>query len=104
MRKSVGEGLMVDGSNFMIYRDLYDLQISVDFKERYVGYVTQGSVFGKRAFIGTQTGPTSTGRLWLGDCTNISVTPYTFDEEFTGDTAVQSKDNLKVTFSVHLLL
>lgn len=69
----------------------------------YVGYVTQGSIMGKKTFVGTQQGPTSTGKIWLVDAINVSVTPYTFNEEFSGDTAVQSKDNLKVAFSVHLI-
>jgi regulator of protease activity HflC (stomatin/prohibitin superfamily) len=69
----------------------------------YVGYVTQNSVLGKTQFIGTQTGPTSPGRTWMIDVTNISITPYTYDEIFAGDNAVLSKDNLKVCFSVHIV-
>jgi regulator of protease activity HflC (stomatin/prohibitin superfamily) len=69
----------------------------------YVGYVTQGSVFGKRQFLGTQAGPTSTGRTWLADVVNVSITPYTFDEEFAGESAILSKDSLKIAFAVHLV-
>src|SRR6185503_14604081 len=32
---------------------------------------------------------------------NISITPYTYTEEFAGDQAVLSRDNLKIAFQVH---
>jgi regulator of protease activity HflC (stomatin/prohibitin superfamily) len=67
----------------------------------YVGYLTRGAVFGKSKAIGVQRGPTSPGRGWLLHATNISVTPYTYTEEFTGDEAVLSRDNLKISFKVH---
>ncbi len=69
----------------------------------YVGYVTQRSIFGHSAFVGTQMGPTSTGRMWLVDVTNVSVTPYTYNEEFDGPSAILSKDNLKLTYAVHVV-
>lgn len=67
----------------------------------YVGYLTKGAVFGKSTFYGVQRGPTSAGRTWLLDVTNVSITPYTYSEEFTGDEAVLSRDNLKIAFRVH---
>jgi regulator of protease activity HflC (stomatin/prohibitin superfamily) len=67
----------------------------------YVGYLTRGAVFGKSRFYGTQRGPTSAGRTWLLSVANVSVTPYTYTEEFTGNEAVLSRDNLKIAFQVH---
>ena len=67
----------------------------------YVGYLTKGAVFGQARFYGTQRGPTSAGRTWLLDVTNVSVTPYTYTENFVGDDAVLSRDNLKIAFKVH---
>lgn len=67
----------------------------------YVGYLTRGAVFGKSTFYGVQRGPTSAGRSWLLDVTNVSVTPYTYSEDFTGNEAVLSRDNLKISFRVH---
>jgi len=67
----------------------------------YVGYLTKGAVFGKSTFYGVQSGPTSAGRAWLLDVTNVSVTPYTYTEDFTNDEAVLSRDNLKISFRVH---
>src|SRR5262245_33026249 len=64
----------------------------------YVGYLTRGAVFGKSTFYGIQRGPTSAGRSWLLDVTNVSITPYTYTEGFTGDETVLSKDNLKIAF------
>jgi regulator of protease activity HflC (stomatin/prohibitin superfamily) len=67
----------------------------------YVGYLTKGAVFGKSRFYGVQKGPTSPGRTWLVHVTNISITPYTYTENFGGDDAVLSRDNLKIAFRVH---
>ena len=67
----------------------------------YVGYLTKGAFIGQSRFYGVQRGPTSAGRGWLLDVTNISVTPYTYTEEFVGDSAVMSRDNLKIGFRVH---
>ena len=69
----------------------------------YVGYLTQGAIFGKAHFVALQSGPTSAGRHWLYDVVNVSVTPYTYSEDFTGSESVLSKDNLKISFSVHLV-
>jgi hypothetical protein len=70
----------------------------------YVGYVTQGAVFGKHHFIGTQLGPTSTGKVWLVEVSNVSVTPYTYDELFNANegTAVLSKDGMQISYGVHI--
>src|SRR5262249_20666263 len=67
----------------------------------YVGYLTKGAVLGKSRFYGTQRGPTSPGRTWLLSVTNVSVTPYAYTEDFTGNEAVLSRDNLKIAFRVH---
>src|SRR4030095_9536894 len=67
----------------------------------YVGYLTRGAVSAKRMFYGVRRGPTSAGRTWLLDVTNVSVTPYTYSEDFTGNDAVLSRDNLKIAFRVH---
>lgn len=67
----------------------------------YVGYLTKGAVIGQSRFYGIQRGPGSPGRTWLLNATNISVTPYTYSEDFVGDDAVLSRDNLKIGFRVH---
>ncbi len=67
----------------------------------YVGYLTKGAVLGQSRFYGVQQGPVSPGRTWLLQATNISVTPYTYTEEFVGDDAVLSRDNLKIGFRLH---
>ena len=67
----------------------------------YVGYLTKGAFIGQSRFYGVQRGPTSAGRAWLLDVTNVSITPYTYTEEFVGDSAVMSRDNLKIGFRVH---
>ena len=67
----------------------------------YVGYLTKGAILGRSHFYGIQRGPTSSGRTWLLDVTNVSVTPYTYTEDFTANEAVLSRDNLKIAFRVH---
>lgn len=69
----------------------------------YVGYLTRGAVLGRAHFVGLQTGPTSSGRGWLLHVINVSVTPYTYDEEFSGPDTVLSSDSLKIAFRVHLV-
>lgn len=69
----------------------------------YVGYLTRGAIFGHERFIGLQTGPTSSGRGWLLRVINVSVTPYTYDEDFSGSETVLSSDSLKIAFRVHLV-
>ena len=67
----------------------------------YVGYLTRGAVIGQARFYGTQRGPISPGRTWLLAVTNVSITPYTYTEDFINDEAVLSRDNLKIAFRVH---
>ena len=67
----------------------------------YVGYLTRGAVIGRSTFYGTQRGPSSPGRKWLLAVTNVSITPYTYTEDFIGDETVLSRDNLKIGFRVH---
>ena len=69
----------------------------------YVGYLTQGAVLGKTRYYGLQKGPTSSGRTWLLNVENISITPYTYTEDFTANNSVLSKDNLKISFRIHVV-
>lgn len=69
----------------------------------YVGYLTRGALFGKATFVGLQAGPTSSGRGWLLDVINISITPYTYNEDFAGESSVLSRDSLKISFKIHVV-
>jgi regulator of protease activity HflC (stomatin/prohibitin superfamily) len=69
----------------------------------YVGYVTQGAIFGQTKFYGIQHGPASPGRGWFLHVVNASVTPYSYPESFQDNNAVLSQDNLKVGFNVYLI-
>lgn len=70
----------------------------------YVGYVTQGSIFGQKKFIGTQTGPTSSGRHWKYGVQNISITPYNEDEIWKqGGDIVLAKDKLPLLVDAHIV-
>lgn len=65
----------------------------------YVGYLVKGAVFGQERFYGMQTGPASSSRTWLLHVVNVSITPYKYDESMQ----VLARDNLDITFSVHLV-
>lgn len=69
----------------------------------YIGYQTQGAILGKARFYGLQKGPGSPGRTWLLKVVNVSVTPYTYHEKFVDDSSVLSKDNLKISFTTHVV-
>lgn len=69
----------------------------------YVGYVYQNAWFGESRFIRCQTGPRSAGRHWLYAVTNVSITPYTYAEPFEGENAVLAKDDLKISFRIHVV-
>ncbi|MBI5787685.1 MAG: hypothetical protein HZA78_02365 [Candidatus Schekmanbacteria bacterium] len=79
------------------------LSANPDTPAGYVGYLTQSAILGKARFYGLQTGPTSPGRTWLLSVQNISITPYTYTEDFVGEESVLSKDNLKINFRVHVI-
>jgi regulator of protease activity HflC (stomatin/prohibitin superfamily) len=69
----------------------------------YVGYLTRGAVIGKTSYIGLQTGPTSYGLGWMMHVYNVSVTPFTYSEDFTGEGAVLTRDKLTVGFRAHTI-
>lgn len=64
----------------------------------FVGYVTQSPIIGKTEFKELQTGPSSPGRSWRYNVTNISITPYSYEEDFPLDRAPLSKDGLPIQF------
>jgi len=53
----------------------------------YAGYVTKHPYTLPARFYELQTGPTSTGLGWRLEVTDLSVTPITSTEEFTGQNA-----------------
>lgn len=69
----------------------------------YVGYIRQNSFFGKTEYVGLQVGPTSSGRHWLYKGQNISITPYTENEEWQGNDVVLAQDKLPMQLSAHLV-
>jgi hypothetical protein len=69
----------------------------------YVGYLTRGAVVGKVTYVGLQTGPTSYGLGWMMSVYNVSVTPFSYTEDFTGEGAVLTRDKLTVGFRAHTI-
>jgi regulator of protease activity HflC (stomatin/prohibitin superfamily) len=70
----------------------------------YVGYLTRGAIIGKTTYVGLQTGPTSYGLGWMMHVYNVSVTPFTYTEDFTGENSVLTSDKLTVGFRAHTVL
>jgi regulator of protease activity HflC (stomatin/prohibitin superfamily) len=64
----------------------------------YVGYVTRGALVGRASYVGLQTGPTSYGLGWMVNVFNVSVTPFSYTEDFTGDNSVLAHDKLLIGF------
>lgn len=64
------------------------------------GYVVRGAIVGQRAYVGTQTGPTSTGLGWLLEVQNVDFRWRTYNEQFK----VMSADNLSLAFNAHLVV
>ena len=70
----------------------------------YVGYVTQGAIFGKKEFVGIQVGPTSSGLHWKYSVQNISITPYNEDELWKqGGDIILAKDKLPLLVDAHII-
>jgi hypothetical protein len=69
----------------------------------YVGYLTRGAIVGKASYVGLQTGPTSYGASWLVKVMNVSVTPFSYAEDFSGDSAVLTRDKLMVSLRAHMI-
>jgi regulator of protease activity HflC (stomatin/prohibitin superfamily) len=101
--KKLIAGISVGVSLFVIFLVWFIGSSNPETNAGYVGYVTQGAVFGKTKFYSLQEGPASPGRTWMVSVRNVSVTPYTYTEDFNGDNSVLSKDNLKVSFSLHIV-
>ena len=79
---------------------------NVETPAGYMGYVTQGAIFGETKFLKVQTGPVSYGKTWMTQVVNVSITPYTFDEIFDSDqkNAVLSSDTVPISFAVHCVM
>ncbi len=66
--------------------------------EGQVGYVHHiPLIFGQAGFVGTQTGPTSTGVVWRQFVINVDVRAKNYTEDFH----ILSRDNLNVGFECH---
>lgn len=67
-------------------------------EEGYQGYIYHIPLMvGRAGFVGTQSGPTSTGVVWRQFVTNVDVRPKNYTEEFH----ILSRDNLNVGFEAH---
>ncbi len=66
--------------------------------EGFEGYILHRPLwFGQSHYVGSQTGPTSTGVVWRQFVINVDVRPKNYTEEFH----ILSRDNLNVGFAAH---
>ncbi len=67
--------------------------------EGYEGYIMHRPLYmGRSHYVGSQTGPTSTGVVWRQYAINVDVRPKNYTEEFH----ILSRDNLNVGFAAHV--
>lgn len=69
----------------------------------YATYVIERPLLGSTTFEGVIIGPNSTGLSWrlFGD--RVSVTPYSYSEEFSGGESIIAKDKLAMVGSGHIV-
>ena len=67
----------------------------------YATYVIKKPIFGATTFQEVLVGPASTGRSWLLYGDPVSITPYSYPEEFVGNTAAIAEDKLPLTVQAH---
>lgn len=69
----------------------------------YAGYIYSVPIFGKSAFREVIIGPASTGWRWRLAGQLVSVTPYTYAENFEGTAAALAKDKLPLDANSHIV-
>ena len=69
----------------------------------YAGYIYSRPIFGKSEYKGVLIGPASTGWKWRLAINILSVTPYTYAEEFNGKEAAIAKDKLPLDARCHIV-
>jgi len=69
----------------------------------YAAYVIERPIFGETRFDSVIIGPSSSGKSWRRYGDLVSLTPYSYGEEFAGPTALIAKDKLAMIGSAHVV-
>lgn len=69
----------------------------------YCGYMIQKPLLTKSSFKGTFLGPTSTGLKWRYENQLVSITPFTYSEDFPAGEGILAKDKLVITSKAHMV-
>jgi len=69
----------------------------------YAGYIYSVPIFGKSSFREVLIGPASTGWRWRLTGQLLSITPYTYPERFSGESAALAKDKLPLDANSHIV-
>jgi hypothetical protein len=71
--------------------------VNVHTPAGFEGYVKSRPIAGAGEYVGTQTGPTSTGWVWRQDVVNIDMRPRTFSEEMT----IPTNNRVEIALRAH---
>lgn len=69
----------------------------------YATYVIEKPIMGGTTFDRVLIGPSSTGLSWRLYGDRVSVTPYSYSEEFKGTEKIIAKDKLAMTVTAHIV-
>jgi len=69
----------------------------------YAAYVVERPLMGQTSFAGVITGPSSTGLSWRKYGDLVSITPYSYSEDFSGVSALIARDKLPITGNAHIV-
>jgi regulator of protease activity HflC (stomatin/prohibitin superfamily) len=76
---------------------------NVEAPAGYAAYVVTKPIFGQSRFHSVIIGPSSTGLHWRLHGELVSVTPYSYEEDFSGVSAVIAQDKLPLSVTAHIL-
>ena len=69
----------------------------------YAAYIIETPIIGTTTFKEVITGPSSTGRQWRVEGDRVSITPYSYTEEFDKNSLLIAKDKLPIVGSATIV-
>jgi len=69
----------------------------------YAAYIVERPLVGQTSFAGVITGPSSTGLSWRKYGNLVSITPYSYSEDFSNVSALIARDKLPISGNAHIV-
>ena len=69
----------------------------------YAAYIIETPIIGTTTFKEVITGPSSTGRQWRVEGDRVSITPYSYTEDFDKNSLLIAKDKLPIVGSATIV-